>query len=299
MSGMWILVLFVLVAIAAPLLADKSDLSVSAAARESAPILLPPSWILSDRQLVEYGKNYGAAMAETAEEAQGTWKYPLGTDAAGRSILSEIIWGSRISLIVGLTASFFTMVIGSGVGLAGGYFRGKIDLVLERFTDWFLVMPWVILAIVLATIMGPSLWSILVVLAIVSWPTTSRLIRAQALSVRERPFVERARSLGGSHWHIITRHMLPNTFPIILANTILMIAAMILSESYLSFLGLGDPNSISWGKMLDDAMEAGATTGGQWWYIITPGLAITITVLAFSMVGVAVEEITNPRLRKR
>jgi peptide/nickel transport system permease protein len=171
--------------------------------------------------------------------------------------------------------------------------------VLARLTDWFLVIPWIALAIVLASILGQSLFNIMLVIAITSWAVTARLVRAQTLTVSHRPYVERARALGASDWHIITRHVLPNLFPIIFANTILTVALAILAESVLSFLGLGDPLAVSWGTILEQAQSYGATTGGQWWWILPPGVAITVVVLAFTMCGFAVEAVTNPKLRSR
>jgi len=192
-----------------------------------------------------------------------------------------------------------TMIIGAGIGMVGGYFGGATDAVLARLTDWFLVVPWIALAIVLASVLGQSLGNIILVIAVTSWAVTARLVRAQTLTVTTRAYVERSRALGASHWHVITRRVLPNIFPVIFANTILTVALSILAESLLSFLGLGSPLSVSWGTTLEQAQSFGATTGGQWWWILPPGVAITLVVLAFTMCGFAVEEITNPRLRKR
>lgn len=225
--------------------------------------------------------------------------YPFGTDDLGRSVLTLTIQGSKISLLVGLAATLITMVIGAVVGIVAGYRGGVVDVLLMRFTDFGLVIPWLALAIVLASILGPSLGTIILVIGVTSWPGTARLVRAQTLSVKERPYVERARALGASGWHLVTRHILPNVFPVIFANTILVVAIAILSETTLSFLGLGDPFSVSWGSILESAFAAGAATIGAWWWLLAPGLAIVLVVLGFTMCGFALDEILNPRLRQR
>lgn len=225
--------------------------------------------------------------------------YPLGTDNFGLSVLTLVIQGTRISLLVGLVAAAMTMLIGAVVGIVAGYRGGLTDTVLMRFTDFGLVIPWLALAIVLASILGPSLPTIILVIGLTSWPGTARLVRAQALSVRERPYVERARALGAGDWHMITRHILPNVMPVVFANTILVIAIAILSETALSFLGLGDPTSVSWGSILESAFQAGATTLGAWWWIGSPGVCIVLVVLGFTMCGFAMDDIINPKIRER
>ncbi len=223
----------------------------------------------------------------------------MGTDNFGLSVLTLVIQGSKISLLVGLVAAAMTMVIGAVVGIVAGYRGGTTDTLLMRFTDFGLVIPWLALAIVLASIIGPSLSTTILVIGLTSWPGTARLVRAQALSVRERPYVERARALGGGDWHMITRHILPNVMPVIFANTILVIAIAILSETALSFLGLGDPTAVSWGSILENAFQAGATTLGAWWWIGSPGVCIVLVVLGFTMCGFALDDIINPKIRER
>ena len=267
MAGLGILVFFVLMALLAPVLSSPTTLDVTKA---TGPILAPPSWA-----------------------------YPMGTDDAGRSVLDLVIWGSRISLTVGLLAALVSMVVGAAFGILAGYRGGAWDVFLMRFTDWFLVIPFLVLAIVLAAILGGSMFIIILVIGLTSWPWTARLVRSQTLSVRERPYVERARGLGAGDGHLIMRHVLPNVFPVIFAQTILSIALAILAESTLSFLGLGDPNRVSWGSILEQAFNAGAPTLGAWWWIGGPGLCIVLVVLAFTMCGTALEELFNPRLRER
>ena len=225
--------------------------------------------------------------------------YPLGTDNYGRSVLTLTIQGAKVSLLVGLSATLITMVIGSAVGLIAGFRGGWLDQLLMRVTDWGLVIPWLVLAISLASIFGQSLFIIILVIGLTTWPSTARLVRAQVLSVKERPYVERSRALGASEWHLVTRHILPNVMPVIMANTVLIVAIAILSETALSFLGLGDPFSISWGQILEQANTAGASTLGAWWWLGAPGLCIVLVVLAFTMIGFALDEIINPRIRER
>jgi peptide/nickel transport system permease protein len=230
----------------------------------------------------------------------GTLKGPsgsfwLGTDEAGRSVLALVVWGARISLLVGFAATVISMAIGTIVGIASGHFGTWVGAILERLTDWFLVIPFLPLAIALSTVLGASLLNVIVVIGVTSWPGTARLVRAQTLSVEARPYLERARVLGGGHWHQMSRHVLPNVMPLVLANTTLTVAIAILSETTLSFLGLGDPFRVSWGSMLDDAFAAGAISSGAWWYLLPPGLCVVIVVLAFTLVGRALENVLDPR----
>ncbi len=223
----------------------------------------------------------------------------LGTDDLGRDVLAGVVMGSRISLLVGLASTVLSMLIGSVMGIVAGYYGGRLGEALMRITDVFLVIPWLPLMLVLAAVLGPSLWNIILVIGITSWAGTARIVRSQTLSVRERPFVERARAMGASNVHIMTYHILPNVFPLIFANTILVSAVAILSETTLSFLGLGDPFHMSWGVMLHFAFSTGAIALGAWWYLLPPGLCVVAVVLGFTFVGYALDEVLNPRLRKR
>ena len=225
--------------------------------------------------------------------------FPLGTDDLGRSVLDLTIQGSQISLFVGFLATAISMILGSFVGLVAGFFERWIGAVLMRITDWFLVIPFLPLAIVLASLLGRSIWIIAFVIGITTWPGTARVVRAQVLTVKQRPYVERARALGAGNGRLIARHILPNVFPLIFANTILVVAVAILTETTLSFLGLGDPLSVSWGTMLESAFAEGAISLGAWWYLIPPGVAIVLVVLAFTMCGYSLDEVLDPRLRGR
>ncbi|WSV65698.1 ABC transporter permease [Streptomyces sp. NBC_01013] len=240
--------------------------------------------------------------AQSVTEAPGgalespSAEFPLGTDQFGRSVLALLIWGARVSLTVGLLAAFLCVAIGTVVGIVAGHFRGWYSTVLMRVTDWFLVMPTLVLAIALATVMDRSLWTVIIAIGVTTWPTTARLVRAQTLAVESRPYIERARALGGGHGHIMVRHVLPNVMPLVLAQTTLVISSAILTEATLAFLGLGDPTITSWGGMLQDAREAGAVSAGDWWYLAPPGIAIALVALAFTLCGRAIETVLNPKL---
>ena len=266
--GLGILTLFVLVAAVGPMFIDPASIEPATA---DGPLLAAPSFA-----------------------------YPLGTDNYGRSMLALMVEGARISLLVGFTAAMGTMFIGAGIGITAGYFGGtRVDTVLNGITNWFLVLPWIALAIALTAVIGQTLVNVIVVIAITSWASTARVVRSQSLSVKERPFLERSRALGAGHRHLITRHVLPNVFPILFANAVLMIALAILSETTLSILGLGPADALSWGRIIDDSFSAGALSAGWWWWLIPPGLAIMAVTLSFTMVGFALDEVLSPRLRAR
>jgi peptide/nickel transport system permease protein len=223
----------------------------------------------------------------------------LGTTEQGSDVLSQLLAGARVSIVVGFAAAIISAVLGSAVGLASGYFGGWTDRILDALENWFLVIPTLPLMIVLARLLDPSLGVLILVIGLTSWAGTGRIVRAQVLTLRERAFVERARALGAKDRYIIKTHILPNTLPLIFANTVLIVAVAILSEAALSFLGLGDPTQISWGTMLENAFEAGAPSAEAWWYVIPPGLCITTLVLAVALLGYLFEEYINPRLREQ
>jgi peptide/nickel transport system permease protein len=226
-----------------------------------------------------------------------SWSHPLGLDDGGVDMVTLLMWGARISLVVGFAATFVSMVIGGAVGVAAGYFGGKVDTVLMRITDYFLVIPDVPLMIVVAAIWGPSLFHIVIVIGILLWTSTARVIRAQVKSVRERVYVKRARALGAGHTRIIFRHVLPQVAPLLIANTVLTIAVAIFDETALSFLGLGDPSRISLGKVIENAFQRAAISTGAWWAIVPPGALVAVIILSCSLLGGAIEDALNPRLR--
>jgi peptide/nickel transport system permease protein len=226
-----------------------------------------------------------------------TWQHLLGLDDGGIDMVTLLIWGARVSLVVGFAATFVSMVIGGTIGVVAGYFGGGTDTVLMRITDYFLVIPDVPLMIVVAAIWGPSLFHIIIVIGILLWTGTARVIRAQVKSVRERVYVKRARALGAGHTRIVLRHVLPQVAPLLIANTVLTIAVAIFDETALSFLGLGDPTRISLGKIIENAFERAAISAGAWWAIVPPGVLVAVIILACSLVGGALEDALNPRLR--
>jgi peptide/nickel transport system permease protein len=226
-----------------------------------------------------------------------SWSHPLGLDDGGIDMVTLLMWGARISLVVGFAATFVSTVIGGAVGVAAGYFGGKVDTILMRITDYFLVIPDVPLMIVVAAIWGPSLFHIIIVIGILLWTSTARVIRAQVKSVRERVYVKRARALGAGHARIVFRHVLPQVAPLLIANTVLTIAVAIFDETALSFLGLGDPSRISLGKVIENAFQRAAISTGAWWAIVPPGALVAVIILSCSLLGGAIEDALNPRLR--
>jgi peptide/nickel transport system permease protein len=224
-------------------------------------------------------------------------EFPLGLDDGGIDMLSLIIYGSRVSLIVGFAAAAVAMLIGGTIGILAGYFGGKSDVALMRVTDYFLVIPDVPLMIVIAAIWGRSLTNIIIIIGVIYWTGTARIIRAQVKSVRERVYVRRAQALGASDSRIIYRHVLPQVAPLLVANTVLTVAIAIFAETALAFLGLGDPSLISWGRMIENAFVSNAISVDAWWAIAPPGIAVAVVILACTLLGTAIEDALNPRLR--
>jgi len=223
--------------------------------------------------------------------------HPLGLDDGGYDVLSLIIQGGRISMVVGFAATLVAIILGGGVGIVSGYFGGATDTTLMRITDYFLVIPDIPLMIIIAAVWGPSLSHIILVIGLLLWTGTARIIRSQVKSVRERVYVRRARSVGASHTRVIFRHILPQVAPLLVANTVLTIAVAIFDETALAFLGLSDPTAITWGTMIEHAFERTAISAGAWWAIVPPGVAVSLVIMACSLLGQAIEDATNPRLR--
>lgn len=228
-----------------------------------------------------------------------SFEHLLGTDNQGRDVLAYLVNGARSSLMVGLTATIISMVLGTIIGIAAGYLGGWIDNLLMRVTDFFLVLPWLPFCMVLAAILGNSVWNIILVIGLTGWSSTARVIRAQTLSVKEQQYVERTVSIGANKGYIMMKHILPNVFPLVFSEGILIVSSSILTETSLAFLGLGDPTNPSWGTMLNDAYSTGAMTVGAWWYFITPGICVILVALGFTLMGYAFDEILNPKLKER
>jgi len=223
----------------------------------------------------------------------------LGTDDMGRDIYSMIIYGSRTSLIIGITAAIFTTLLGTIIGIFSGVFRGILDTLLMRSIDFLLSLPYLVVALVLVAFLQPNIGIIILIIVILSWIPTAKVVRSKALSIMESGFVEAAISIGASRIHIALKHVLPSTLPIIISSLILSIRDAILFESTLSFLGFGDPTYISWGTILFFARRGAAFVAGAWWCVIPPGFMIMLTVLGFTLMSMGLDEILNPRLRQK
>ena len=220
----------------------------------------------------------------------------IGTDDAGRDILSSFIYGARVSLIVGFFAAFISVFIGGVIGIVAGFYGGRTENLLMRFTDTMLVIPYLPLIVIIVALTKPSLLNIILVIGIFGWTTTARIVRSQTLAVKSRKFVLRARAIGAGNQHIILNHILPLVMPLLVVNAILVISLAILDESTLSFLGLGDPTVTSWRQMLNFAFGRGAMSAGAWWALVTPGVGIVWVVLSLTLLGQGLEQVLNPRL---
>ncbi len=238
---------------------------------------------------------------------QAPWANPLefpgthlmGTDQLGRDVFSQMIIAVRITLLVGIVATGMSVIIGTLVGLVAGYYGGIVDSFLMRFTDIFFVIPSLLLMIILAAVLGPSIVTLILVIGLFSWSSTARIVRGQVLTIKERSYIERVRAVGGGNVYIMSKHVLAAVAPLVVANTILVTAWAILSEVVLDFFGLGDPAMISWGTMLYLAFNAGSMSNNLWWLVFPPGIMVILLLLGVSMVGYAMDEIVNPKLRRR
>jgi peptide/nickel transport system permease protein len=222
----------------------------------------------------------------------------LGTDDLARDIWSQTIYGSRISLTIGFVAALITVFSGTLVGVVAGFYGGLVDELFMRIVDFFMMLPELPLMIVLAAVLGPNMWNIILVVSLVSWPTTARIVRSQVLSLKERHFVESSRCIGASNFQLMFSEILPNVIPLMFAQAVLMVTEAIYAEAVLSFLGLGDPSSISWGMMLNHVFESGVIAESYWW-VTPPIISIVTLIVSFSLLGTAVSDILEPGYKEK
>ncbi|URM31009.1 ABC transporter permease [Cytobacillus firmus] len=262
--GLWLLIIFLLIALLAPIIAPFDPTE-----RVGAPFTEPNT------------------------------KFLLGTNDVGQDILSELLYGTRISLLIGVIAAFISILIGCLVGVISGYYGGKVDAFCMRLVDLVLVIPFLPLMILLAAFIGPSFWNIILVISLLSWASPARVVRSQVLTLKTKGYVEAAKSIGTDIRVILSRHILPGVIPIALSQFVLAASNSILTEASLSFLGLGDPFTKSWGTILYYAQARGAFLTDAWiWWVLPPGVLITTLVIGFAFTGYSLEEVLNPRLRK-
>jgi peptide/nickel transport system permease protein len=228
---------------------------------------------------------------------EGSLRFPLGTDANGRDLLSRILYGARVSLVVGVLANALAMTIGVFVGSVAGYFGGSLESILMRFTEVMMAFPTLLLAMALVAILKPSVWIIIVVIGLVYWTWLARVIYGQTVALREREFVTASQAVGASQWHTLFRHILPQLMPTIIVWGTLGIATNVMLEASLSYLGIGvQPPTPSWGGMIQQGQSFYRTAP---WLVIYPGLAILITVFAFNLLGDGLRDALDPTLRGR
>ena len=222
----------------------------------------------------------------------------LGTDFMGRDILSQLLAGARVAFLVGVSAAFMSIVLGTAIGMVAGYMGRFVDTILMRLADMIMVMPTMLVVLMLAALFGQlTIWTIVLIIALFRWPGVSRVIRAQTLSLKHRPFIEAARVAGASHTRIIFRHIMPNVLPLSFLYMTFRVTSAIIIEAALAFLGFGDPSTVSWGMMLQWVWKTGHMLKAPYW-LLPPGICISLITLAFYMLGRAMDEVLDPRLRK-
>jgi peptide/nickel transport system permease protein len=267
--GFWVIVFFTLVAIFAPLIAPYDPWEMTYDSDGNFAALRPPSW-----------------------------EFPLGTTHLGYDLFSQLILATRTTLLIGIVSGFISIFIGANVGLIAGYYGGKIDEVLMRITDVLYGMPFLPFIIVLIALFGRELEFIILAIVLIIWRTSARVIRAQAMSIKQRQFIQMAKARGASDLRIIYRHILPNVLPLLLLYASFNIAWSIITEASASFLGFGDGETISWGGMLYELWLSGKTRVAWWWFA-SPSICIILLVTSLVFVSRAYEEVANPRLRRR
>lgn len=227
-----------------------------------------------------------------------SWHHWLGTDFIGRDILSQLLAGARIAFMVGISAAFMSILFGTVIGMIAGYSGKIVDTLLMRLADMVMVMPTLLVVLILSSLFGQlNIWTIVLLIALFRWPGVSRVIRAQTLSLKERPFIDAAKVAGASHLRIIFRHIMPNVLPLSLLYMTFRVTSAIIIEAALAFLGFGDPSAVSWGMMLQWVWKTGNMFQAPYW-LLPPGICISLITLSFYMIGRALEEVLDPRLRK-
>ncbi len=257
----------------------------------AAIILLMAAVAILAPLLAEFPGGYGTEILMPPSAA-----HPFGTDDLGRDVLAQVIWGTRISMVIGFASSLLAILIGVALGILAAYAK-RLDAPISMLVDVSLALPVLPLMILVAALVGPSVTTLVVVIALFSWPEVTRIVRSQALSVTRLPYVDAARTIGGSHFWIMTRHLLPAVAPIIVVSVVLTASRAVMSEAGLSFLGLGDPESWSWGKILFNAQRSGALTVA-WWCTLFPSLAILLLVVSSTLVSIAYNDARNPKTRE-
>ncbi len=247
---------------------------------------------------------FSLAPYDPAERAVGSrlespsLDHPLGTTDLGRDVLSQVLAGTRVTLIVGSLAAFMSVFIGMNVAIISGYFGGWVDDLLMRITDVTYAVPFLPFVIVLVAILGSSIYNIIGAIVLILWRSTARVVRAQVLTHKQRPYVESAQAIGASHPRIMYRHILPNVLPLVFLYSAFGVAWAVIAEANLSFLGFGDPDMISWGGMVFDVYTADVIRSA-WWWVLPPGICIMLFVMAVFFIGRSLEEVVNPELRSK
>ncbi|WP_410598746.1 ABC transporter permease [Amycolatopsis sp. lyj-90] len=247
--------------------------------------------------LAPYLSPYSAVESSCAVFEPPSARHWLGCDDGGVDMVSLLMHGGQTSLVVAFTATLVSMAIGGTVAIVAGYFGGWPDTVLMRVTDVLLVLPDLVLAMVIAAVWGPSLFHVILVIGLLQWTSTARIVRAEVMSLRERAYVKRARGLGASNGRVIVRHILPHVGPLLIANTVLTVSAAIYLETSLAFLGLQDPSVTTWGTILEHAFARTAISSGAWWAIVPDGFVIAAVSIGCFLLGRAIEDALNPRLK--
>jgi peptide/nickel transport system permease protein len=269
LTGLLILLLFFVIAIFAPLIATHDAAAMNRLESGRPARLQPPSA-----------------------------NFLFGTTDLGRDVFSQIVMGTRVALLVGFLTALIVTFIGTNIGLISGYYGGWIDNLLMRFVDILYSIPFIPFVIVLVSLLKPSLWNIILAIALLTWRSVTRIVRSQVLSLVQRPYVKAARVAGASDFRIIFVHIAPNVLPLAFLEMAFMIGWAIIAESSVSFIGFGDPALISWGQILHASFLSGAVRTA-WWWVIPPGLAIVVLVTSVFMITTGLEDVNNPRLRRR